>query len=171
MNAIKKKASMDSLPNLVDNFEIVVLRLCESRSLLLLDGSEIPTKITIQIHIAYSVDAPMKAVRIRCDCNTFTEHEADKPPAVTVSAAYECIYQAKTDKAMDSVEKLIPALSVSAQFHAWPYLRRHIHQASVDMGVPPILLPLFGPRATAKAISKGSVSIAKTKPKAKSKTK
>lgn len=144
-SAVKKKRQLKAPPTVVENFSLVGLRLCRSHSLLQLDGGEVPTKIKIQVNVGYSINAEEKVVVFLCECHVTTEHEPEKLPAVSIAVAYETFYHAKTDAAMTSVDQLLPFLSLSAQFHVWPYIRRHIHQASIDMAVNPILLPLFSP--------------------------
>lgn len=141
-----KKPQSKAEPKLTANFHLAGLRLCKSHSRLELDGSEVPTKIAIQVNVAYNVNDAEKIVRFLCECLVTTDHEPDKTPAVSIGVAYECFYEATSNKAMASVNQLLPGLSMSAQFHAWPYLRRHIHQASLDMAVQPILLPLYNPK-------------------------
>ncbi len=144
--AKKKKRQPNAEPNLTAKFHLAGIRLCKSHSQLELDGSEVPTKIKIQVNAAYNVNAAEKMVRFLCECVVTTVHEPDNPPAVSIGATYECFYEATSDEAMTLVDQLLPGLSMSAQFHAWPYLRRHIHQASIDMAVAPILLPLYNPK-------------------------
>ena len=165
--ALKKKSQKKAPENLANYFGIVGVRLCESHCLLSLDGGEFPKQIKINITVAYNVQKETKGVIIRCACEVSTLKEGDKPPAISIRAAYECLYQAKSAKAFSSVADAVPALSASAQFHAWPYLRRHIHQTTLDMGVPPIVLPMFVPGAGGQAI--GKVGNAESKANAKTK--
>ena len=145
--ASKKKPATTAPKNLSDHFKLLGIRLSESRCKLSLDGDPLPEQVKINIQIVYSEQKATKGIIVRCACDVSTLAVGDKPPAVSIQAAYECLYQANSAKAFSGAKEAIPALSRSAQFHAWPYLRRLIHQTTLEMGVPPIVLPMFAPRS------------------------
>ncbi len=133
----------------MDRFELQEVRLLASQSRLHIEGGVVPTQSTINVATNVGVLRKQKLVHIDTKVDVTIKNTTDSEMGTVVGCLYQTILRPQKAFPRTISDEDKQSFAASGTFLAWPYIRQFVQSTVTQMGLPPVVLPLF--RATSDA--------------------
>jgi hypothetical protein len=131
-------------PLLMSRFALKSIRLIKSETKLTLRDGPIPSKSSISARNEFGARPETGSLLSNVFCEVLSFCEEETEPAVIIRCAYQATVLCKS-KTYPSKKTLIShknEIGAASVIQIWPFIRQYVHSHSLQMGLPPLTLPM-----------------------------
>lgn len=146
--AKKKRKSRKKLPagkSVLDYLELKVVRCIKSDTSLNIVGGKLPKETNFNVRTDVGVSPEENTVKCYTHFTGGTEDSAEGKPSICITCVYQSVFLCSSESLLSEKlsNKMASHISTRATFQAWPFVQRFVAQATQDMGLPGLLIPMM----------------------------
>ena len=129
---------------LMSSFTLSSIRLIKSETKLTLRDGPIPSKFLISARNEFGACPKTRSLLSNVFCEVLSYYQDEAEPAVIIRCAYQAMLLC-TSKTFPSKKTLLSykdEIGAASVIQLWPFIRQYVHSHSLQMGLPPLTLPM-----------------------------